>query len=156
VRRAILAAVMVAAVAHPAAADLSDRGTIVITDATSDALMASLFVERIDRATHAAPFYVGVAGYALGGPIVHAAHGDWGRAGISLSARVVLPVVGIVGGHELCVAGSDEDHDELLPCFGSMILGGIAGIVGAEVLDWAAVSRGPEPRTMMLSFGAAF
>src|SRR5689334_4180827 len=41
---------------------------------------------------------VGLGGLTLGGPIVHAAHGHWGRSALSLGMRVVLPVVGAVIG----------------------------------------------------------
>src|SRR5207302_1759498 len=41
---------------------------------------------------------VGVGGYFLGGPIIHLAHRQYGRAGISLALRVGLPTLGAVIG----------------------------------------------------------
>ena len=38
----------------------------------------------------------GMAGYTLGGPVIHAAHGHWDKAGYSLGLRVV-PIAGAIG-----------------------------------------------------------
>jgi hypothetical protein len=46
----------------------------------------------------------GTAGYALGGPIIHAAHGRWDKAGYSLGLRVV-PVAAAIGMGEVLGAG---------------------------------------------------
>jgi len=51
---------------------------------------------------------VGLAGYALGAPIVHLAHGQVGRGVGSLGLRLALPLVG--GAVGCRVSGSDQ-HD---------------------------------------------
>jgi len=38
----------------------------------------------------------GMAGYTLGGPVIHAAHGHWDKAGYSLGLRVA-PIAGAIG-----------------------------------------------------------
>jgi hypothetical protein len=38
----------------------------------------------------------GMAGYTFGGPVIHAAHGHWDKAGYSLALRVV-PIAGAIG-----------------------------------------------------------
>ena len=38
----------------------------------------------------------GLAGYTFGGPVIHAAHGHWDKAGYSLGLRVA-PVAGAIG-----------------------------------------------------------
>jgi hypothetical protein len=38
--------------------------------------------------------YISLGTFVLGGPIVHAAHGHWGKAGISFALRVGLPILG--------------------------------------------------------------
>src|SRR3954463_1064580 len=37
---------------------------------------------------------IGIGGYFLGGPIVHLAHKEYARAGVSLLVRLGLPMVG--------------------------------------------------------------
>ena len=37
----------------------------------------------------------GVGGLVLGAPVLHAMHGNWGNAGLSLSSRVLLPLAGL-------------------------------------------------------------
>ena len=50
----------------------------------------------------------GVSGYVLGGPIVHLAHRQYGRAGISLALRVGLPMLGAVVGLSTASCRPDE------------------------------------------------
>jgi hypothetical protein len=40
------------------------------------------------------PIYVGAGGFFLAPPILHASHGRWGAAGVSLALRVALPLAG--------------------------------------------------------------
>ena len=66
----------------------------------------------------------GIAGYALGGPMIHAAHGRWDKAGYSLGLRVV-PVAAAIGMGEVFGAGDGAP----------VLVGGAA--LAAMVLDSA-------------------
>ena len=157
-RRAALV-VLVAASNAPAAADTSDRGEVVISDGASDALMLTVFSDTLDHGAHGMLFFAGAAGYTLAPPIIHAANHEWGRAGASFGVRVGLPVVGLVIGDEIC-SQTEHHAGDLLPCFGSALVGGALGILGAEVLDWTAISRGPAdpsmPTARVVSIGGSF
>ncbi len=153
-----LAALLVL-IAAPAAAGTSDRAAVMISDGTSDALVLTVFSDKLDRATDSAPFFLGVAGCALGGPIVHLTNREWGRAGASFGARVGVPLVGMFVGNAICSHGEHHAGD-LLPCLGSVLVGGALGMVGAEVLDWTVISRGPADPSMpiahVVSIGGSF
>jgi hypothetical protein len=77
--------------------------------------------------------YTSIAGFALGGPINHAAHGNWGRAAGSLALRVSLPVLAGVGG--ALVPGACDDRS----CVG-LGVGIVVGILAASAVDAAALS----------------
>jgi hypothetical protein len=51
---------------------------------------------------------IGIGGYYLGAPIVHAAHRHFGRAGVSLALRVGLPVLGGAIGSQFANCGPNE------------------------------------------------
>jgi hypothetical protein len=77
-------------------------------------------------------------GYALVGPITHLAHGNWGRTGLSLLTRGVLPIVGLVIGAQGCQSGSGD-------CFEGLVALGAVGMVAASALDIAVIAREPLP-----------
>lgn len=77
-----------------------------------------------------------VGSYALGGPIVHLAHGEIARAAGSLGLRVGLPFVGAIGG--AMVEGS-SCHGEFCGLRGA-VLGGALGVLAAVVIDPAALA----------------
>jgi hypothetical protein len=145
------------AAASTARAGTTDREQIIITDAASDVMIASLFSTGVTERLHAAPFYLGLAGAFLGGPIVHAAHDDWDRAGISFGARIAMPMLGGFIGGELC---SEEERHEMLGCLGNVFVGAAVGMLGAQVLDATVIARGSTagqmPAVRMLSFGIRF
>jgi hypothetical protein len=58
--------------------------------------------------TVAAAGLIGLGAYLAGGPIIHAAHGHPGKAGVSLALRVGLPVLAWAVGFGL---GSNSCHD---------------------------------------------
>jgi hypothetical protein len=84
----------------------------------------------------------GMAGYTFGGPVIHAAHGHWDKAGYSLGLRVA-PVAGAIG------IGSALDAGEATP----LLVGGAAltgmvldsALLGYETVavDAAKVSLAP-------------
>jgi len=87
-----------------------------------------------------------VASYVLGGPIVHAAHGQWGTAGASLGLRLGAPVGGALGGLLLGYAVCPRHDDRDVPC--SAVTAGVGGFLGfatALVVDSAVLAYEPEP-----------
>jgi hypothetical protein len=97
--------------------------------------------------------------FALGGSFVHAAHGNYGRAALSLAARVALPSLGmLVGGAatkkmEPCDAptGANGGTSMFVDCpitYGSGTgVGALVGIVAAAAIDAAlAYEDAPPPR----------
>lgn len=78
---------------------------------------------------------VGVAGYFLAAPVVHAAHGRWGIAAADVGVRVALPLTGCYVG-----AALSDDRGEFAG-LGECILGGALGITGAIALDAALFAR---------------
>jgi hypothetical protein len=79
--------------------------------------------------------------YVLGGPIVHAAHQNWGAAAASLGLRVGLPLTGILFGS----AGCANDSDTHL-C-GAVGLGALLGIGTAIAVDASALGYEQVPVT---------
>jgi hypothetical protein len=79
-----------------------------------------------------------LGGYLLGGPIVHAAHGNPGSALTSVGLRAGLPVAGFFVGVLMHDGGG---WDEL----GAGAAGGVAGLLIAVSIDWVALSRDERP-----------
>jgi hypothetical protein len=78
----------------------------------------------------------GVVGYLLGGPITHLAHGNWGRAGLSVLARGALPIV------TAAAASCEPDSGD---CVSNALSLAAVGMVAATVLDTALLASEPEP-----------
>jgi hypothetical protein len=84
---------------------------------------------------------IGGLTYALGGPIVHLAHGNWGRSAISVGARVALPIVGLAigantdDGYDGSSGGSDRT--------GALLGGVFAGMLAATMVDAALLAYEP-------------
>jgi hypothetical protein len=83
----------------------------------------------------------------LGGPIIHAVHGQGVRTGASLALRVGLPIALAVAGaklaHHDCGPDDDDCDDGSL---GGAILGFGVGIVTAMVVDSAVIAGAVEVR----------
>ncbi len=98
----------------------------------------------------------GAGGLILGAPILHAAHGNWGNAGLSLGSRVLFPLGGMLLGGVLSGGGSVTDG--LAKTWG----GGLLGFGAALVVDYAVISFDdgsatvamPQARQWMLSLSA--
>src|SRR6185369_12507937 len=100
---------------------------ILTTDGTAYVLLAAALSH--EKST---PYVVlpSLGGYLLGGPIVHAANGQWGHAGISLLLRGALPLSSVVlGATSSCNGGSSGD------CARTALSVGIAFMAIATVLD---------------------
>jgi hypothetical protein len=80
---------------------------------------------------------LGVGGLTFGGPIVHAAHGHWGRSAVSLGLRVVLPILGASMGYSSATCGEDS----LLCGLGEMAIGFMVGEAMAIAIDAGVVAR---------------
>ncbi len=133
-------------------ADDADRAPVIAIDLVSDvAITAHVF-----GVARTAP--AGLVGYALGAPIVHAAYGKWARAGQSLGVRLAVPLVGAAIGCEAAGGTSrTSDDDDDGGCWLGLPIGLAAGMVVAQIIDAAYLSRASdEPTPRMLSIGGAF
>jgi hypothetical protein len=89
---------------------------------------------------------ISVGGYLLGGPIVHAAHGNPGAALGSLGLRLALPLGGGLLGGTLGYAvfngsKSQIDYGGLYGFYFGFLVGGAVGMITAVVCDVAALSN---------------
>jgi len=96
---------------------------------SADALAAVLI---LDSGHDESAGILGVGLYAFGAPLIHWAHGDGGRAGVSLGARLVAPVIGLVAATE-----NDGEDDDVLG--GIIAAGVVAGFVA--LVDGALASE---------------
>jgi hypothetical protein len=76
--------------------------------------------------------------YGLGGPIVHAAHGQAGVGAASFGMRLFSPIVGALTAG-LVFAPSMEGNDATTTLV-LMLLGGMVGALAAQVVDAAALA----------------
>jgi hypothetical protein len=100
---------------------------------------------------------LGVGGILLGGPIVHAAHGHWGRAGASLGLRVGAPLAGVSLGAGLGVASGGGGKGALDGIVYAIVGAGL-GYVAAAAVDIVYLAREdvPEAAPRMFSIGGRF
>ncbi len=87
---------------------------------------------------------VGVGGYLLGAPIVHAAHDRWGAAATSLGMRVALPIAGAYAGVALANCPKNT-QDEGMCGLGEALVGLGLGMLTAIVIDAAVLGYEPAP-----------
>jgi hypothetical protein len=90
---------------------------------------------------------MGGSTFGLGAPAVHASHGNWGRAGISLGLRFALPLAGGLIGGSL----ADCEPDAFLCGLSEFAGGFFAGAATASLLDVVLLAGGdvehaPAPR----------
>jgi hypothetical protein len=91
----------------------------------------------------------GIAGYFFGAPVVHFAHGNWGRGFGSLGLRVGGPLDGaIIGG----LVGPKQTNCAMLcgPGPGAIVGAGV-GAVSAMALDAAFLAYDREPARMSVA-----
>jgi hypothetical protein len=83
---------------------------------------------------------IGGAGYLLGGPIVHLAHGDYVEAGVDLGLRAALPLGGAIVGDKIsgCTGACDAPG-------AGFLLGGMAGGAVALIVDYTFLSNHGRP-----------
>jgi hypothetical protein len=121
---------------------------ILITDGTAYGLLALALSDDRTAPYVALPI---MGGYLLGGPIVHAANGRWGRAGISLLLRGALPVGGtFLGAASSCGGGEGSD------CVSTALSVGVVGMAIATLIDLSVLSWKPiEPPAIEPFLGAS-
>jgi hypothetical protein len=105
----------------------------------SDALAAGLLIGGASESSSTVAG-LGFLLYALGGPVVHAANGEPGRAFASLGLRAGVPIAGAMLGYGLGRGTCNSSSS----CFGAAILGGLGlfgGAVAASVIDGAVLAK---------------
>jgi hypothetical protein len=100
---------------------------------------------------HAGKFVVaGLVTYTVGGPIVHVAHRQYGRAAASLAVRVGMPLVGLLVGdgiQQLTSGGDPHPWEEFDgPPSPWWALGLVGGFVGASLVDAQVIAGGYRPK----------
>jgi len=86
-----------------------------------------------------------VTGYALGGPVTHAGHGQWGKAAASLGLRLGAPAAATLAGLAIGAAACPQHDQSDVPCYA--VGGGfglVAGLVTAIIVDSAVLAYEPE------------
>jgi hypothetical protein len=92
---------------------------------------------------------VGLAGWVLGGPIVHLAHERWGAAAGSFGLTLGLPLAGGLLGWELtcgssrCGPGLGEGVGFVVALFGATVGASVAAVVDVAVLAREEVPVSP-------------
>ena len=136
---AVLAAV--ASSTSPAHADEEWYGyQVLATDLGGGALVAGGVMADLP-----AMWLSGAGALLLGGPIVHAAQGNHGRAAASLGLRVGGPLLGGITGSLLSSvfggSGGQSGAGRVINLFLYSTIGAAAGFVTASVIDIAYVAR---------------
>lgn len=90
--------------------------------------------------------YTSLATFVLGGPIIHATHGNWGRAAGSLGLRVGTPIVGAALG-----AAMEDCSGGDFCGLGGGVVGFAVGIAAAIAIDAAALARETVPKEPALT-----
>jgi len=147
----------------------SYAGPVVVVDVLSIGAMLGAFSTKSVEL-----LMLGGAGYTLGAPINHLAHGHPGRAAASLAIRAAA--LGLATGaiiEDVLVHHCDGDVSPCGAPVGGIALGALVAI-GAAALDDALLAREPErpaagptsaqltpglavgPRTALLSLGGRF
>jgi hypothetical protein len=121
---------------------LADFGALALTVG----LGAS--VDEHNDAAVAAAVVTGVSGFVLGGPIVHAAHGHWQKAGGSFALRGGLMLLGgLVGWGLGADACSQYVYDHEGCALGYAAVGLVAGAAASIIVDASFLAREPVPTT---------
>jgi hypothetical protein len=79
---------------------------------------------------------LGVAGYVLGGPIIHGVHGSMGKAAASFGINLLSPAL-------LGLIGYGLGGDEGLDAFGGVAIGASVGVLGALLVDSLVLAYEP-------------
>jgi hypothetical protein len=104
-----------------------------------DAASFSVFLGTVNDVNSPAR-YVGLAGYALGGPIVHFANEEPGRAAGSLILRVATPTLLAAVAYSLGTRSDSPNTLGTYPAVGAAIVG-FSGAVAASLFDATVLAR---------------
>ncbi|HEY3664369.1 MAG TPA: hypothetical protein VGL19_00155 [Polyangiaceae bacterium] len=123
---------------------------------TSDAISISLLaVGSSASSNNGTVGSLGIAGYALGAPVIHLAHSRPGMTAASLGIRLPLPIVGAAIGMGLQDCSSSQASNDDWFCGGTgLVAGFFVGMALASALDASLFAWDkPEPKA---STGASF
>lgn len=111
----------------------------------TDSASVAFFVVAAEEGSSGV-FFAGLGTYLLGGPIVHAAHGEGRKAGMSFGLRLASPLLSAGTGYLIGdLACSDTSKNREFPCPAVFALAGyLAGFVFASVLDASVLARQSE------------
>ncbi|MBK9036838.1 MAG: hypothetical protein IPL61_37245 [Myxococcales bacterium] len=101
---------------------------IIPADAAADAAIVA-------GRNHGGAVLAGVIVYIAGGPIVHMAHDEWNRAGLSLGARLLGPGLGALAGSATCTDGKGRGG-----CLYPTVVGLAIGALVAQIVDPAVLA----------------
>jgi hypothetical protein len=105
----------------------------------SDAVSVALIAQGGSTNSNALA-YVGVAGYMVGSPVIHAAHGSVTKPFVSLALRLGLPALGGLSVALLSKRQPDDEGNDIGYALG--IAGGVVvGALTAALIDDIAVAR---------------
>jgi hypothetical protein len=140
--------VAIALAGSPASARAEDqtyRIAVTATDLASATVFTAGVKMDLDCRSCFVTLAIGFVGMALGAPIIHASEGNYGRMGISLGARVVLPTLGTIAAARLKASEN------------SILAGFLIGFLVATAIDVAMASEDTDPTAArVLSIGTRF
>jgi hypothetical protein len=116
----------------------------------SDLSSVLLFVGALSGAGELG--YASAAAYLLGGPAVHAAHGEAGKAALSFGLRLGVPLTSMLVVNGLsrsshCPADDADENDIYCkPIVDRILIAGAVGMVVAMVIDPVFLARRRVPR----------
>lgn len=117
-------------------AEPSYRGHLILADLGAVAFLP------LAATTHEHLAIGWVAGYVLGAPIVHLAHGNGGRAAASLGLRVGVPALGALIGFAIAESDSDSECGNLGCVLNGVAMGAggaVVGMAAAVLIDWVVL-----------------
>ncbi len=100
---------------------------------------------------------LGFAGFLFGAPIVHGAHGHWGKFGASIGMRAGTILLGVIGAAG-CFESEAFEVASSRPCptgYAALLVVGSLGILAAVAVDAAALAREDVPPEHRSSIGVA-
>jgi hypothetical protein len=141
---------LVALSASAAHADDTSTYRLEIGAADVGATAITVLGTKID---HPVQLVVGASLMMLAGPIVHAAHRDFGEAGASLGTNVALVAVGGIVAYGAACSGHDP-----IACGLGVVVGFGIGYIAAALIDITVITKDTSAQTAprMIGFTARF
>jgi hypothetical protein len=107
----------------------------------TDAISFGVLATAADSRDSGPQVAIGLLGYALGGPVIHAAHGHVGKAFGSLGLRVGAPVVGAVTGFAMEDCEHSDDGEMDFCGLQGAGIGLVIGAASAVILDATVIAN---------------